>query len=77
MKIIEINEDKYQVIREVNTMDEEIIEKLVSKYKEIYDDFFLLRSNPNPTIDQHHLMCRKIDDIEFEEIKVDLDTIKG
>jgi hypothetical protein len=76
MKIIEIGDDKYQVIREVTSKDEDFINKLAEKYKTIYDDFFLLRSNPNPATEQHHLMCRKMDDIEFYEIKECVDIAK-
>jgi len=68
MRIIDVNDVRYQVISELTTQDEEFITRLSDLYKERYSDFFLLRSQPNPAIDPHHLICRRIDEADFEEI---------
>lgn len=76
MRIIDVNDVRYQVISELTTQDEEFITRLSDLYKERYSDFFLLRSQPNPAVKPHHLICRLIEDAKFEEIN-DTDVIEG
>ena len=69
MRIIEVGDDKYQVIKEIRSNDDQFLSRLTELYKNRYNDFHLLRGNAN-------LICRKIDDIEYEEIKPCVDTIE-
>lgn len=65
LDIICIGEDKYEVIRKIYDIDKDLIEKISSKYKEIYTDFILIKSTENPTIPEHYLFCRRVDDIDI------------
>lgn len=67
MKIIEVDDVKYQVIKEISSGDGEFVEKLSNHYKERYGDFVLLKAKPNPAVEEHHLICRRIDEAEYEE----------
>ena len=66
MRIIEVNGEKYHVVKEISSKDEEFLEKLKSLYDERYSDFVLLRAVPNPAVEEHHLICRKIEDAVLE-----------
>lgn len=65
LDIIEIGDDKYYVIRRIYDIDKDLIEKISSKYREIYPDLTLIKSSENPAIAEHYLICRKIDDIDI------------
>lgn len=69
VKIVEIDDVKYQVIREIGGTDEELIERISKKYGEWCDDFVLLRAKPNPAVELHHLVCRRIDDVDSVQLK--------
>jgi hypothetical protein len=68
MRIIEVDDVRYQVIKELSAGNEEFVEKLSAHYKDRYPDFVLLKAKPNPAVEEHHLICRRIDDADFEEI---------
>jgi len=68
MRIIDIDDKRYQVIKEITTQDEDFINRLSDLYKERCSDFFLLKSQPNPAVDPHHLICRIIDDADYVEL---------
>ena len=68
MRLIEVGDDKYQVLRQIESQDPEFIERIKKLYGERYNDFFLLEAKTNPAVQAHHLICRKIDDIEFEDV---------
>ena len=69
IKIVEVNDVKYQVIREISGVDEELVNLISKRYGEWYDDFVLLRSKQNPAVELHHLACRVIDDVDFVRLK--------
>lgn len=77
MRIIEIDDEKYDVFREVASKDEDVVKELNEIYKERYSDFVLLKSKENPTIGEHYLLCRKIEDSEFEAINESADVIES
>ncbi len=74
MRLIEVNDEKYQVLKEIHTIDDDFVSKITEMYKERYNDFFLLKAVENPAVQPHFLICRKIDDIEFEPINNDADV---
>ena len=69
MRIIDIGENRYYVIRELRTLDDDFMAKIKEIYGR-YNDFVLLKGPENPTTPEHYLVCRRIDDAEFEEIVV-------
>jgi hypothetical protein len=77
MRIIDVGDDRYQVVSQINSQNKEFIDKLTELYKERYNDFFLLKSQPNPEVNPHHLICRKIAEAEFTEIKTTKKKKKG
>lgn len=68
MRIIEIGEDKYEVIKELSAKDEEFVDRMTKFYRSRFSDHFLLKSTPNPTVEDHFLICRKFGEAEIEEI---------
>jgi len=71
MRIIDIGEDRYHVIKVIESQDEEFVSKLVEFYKERHNDFFLIREKAHAgvvDVEPRHLLCRHIDDAEWEEV---------
>lgn len=68
MRIIDVGDKRYQVVSQIDSQDAEFVNKLSDLYKERYNDFFLLRAQPNPAVEPHHLICRLIEEAKFEEI---------
>jgi len=63
MEIIDIKENRYQVIRKYINPDKEFIEKLSKFYREQYSDYELIKTrNKN-----EYLMCRLIHNLTFVE----------
>jgi hypothetical protein len=65
MKIIEVNDEKYEVIREVSMDNTETIEKIKLTYEELFNAITLINHKPANTT----LFCRKIEDGEIDETK--------
>ena len=79
MKIIEIDDVKYQVIKELTTDNPDFINRLSDLYKDRYNDFVLIKTKPRNGVvemEARHLICRRIGDADFEEIS-DTDAIEG
>lgn len=68
MRIIEVGDDKYEVIQELSAKDDEFVDRMTKFYRSRFSDHYLLRSTPNPTVEDHFLICRKFSDAETEEI---------
>jgi len=68
MRIIDIGQDRYQVISQIDSQNEDFIKKLTKLYKDRYNDFFLLKTPSKPSVKPHHLICRKIDDADYVEL---------
>lgn len=63
MEIIDIKENRYQVIKKYENSDPEFVQKLKDQYKEIYTDFELIKTrNKN-----EYLFCRLIHNLTFVE----------
>ena len=72
MRIINIGDDRYHVISQIDSQNQDFIDKLSEMYKERHNDFFLLKAQQNPSVNPHHLICRKIEDADYEELKMDI-----
>jgi hypothetical protein len=67
MRIIDVGDDRYQVIREINCVDEEFIKSVTEHYSSVYQGVKLLRPVESPTVTPHYLVCLKVDDGETVE----------
>ncbi len=64
MRIVDVDDTRYQIISEITSTDQEFIDKLRKFYDERYSDFVLLRPVGGGT----QLICRRIDVADYEEI---------
>jgi len=67
MKITEVDGKKYQVIHEFFAPNFDALEKIKTRLKDNYDDFYMIKGNQDKKV--HYLFCRGIDDAEFTEIE--------
>ena len=68
MKIIDVDDERYQVCSRIESQDEDFINKLTELYKDRYNDFFLLKAKDSPATKPHHLICRKLDDANYNNV---------
>ena len=64
MRLIEVDDVKYQVLSEVAESQREFITKLKGWYKDRSGEIRLLHSKSGGP----YLICRRIDEVEYEEI---------
>jgi len=69
MRIIDVGNERYQVVSQIDSQNQDFIDRLSEMYKDRYNDFFLLKAQENPAVKPHHLICRKIDDAKYVELK--------
>lgn len=70
MRIIDVDDVRYHVVKVIESQDKEFVDKLVEFYKDNYNDFFLIREKGHAgvvDVEPKHLLCRKIEDAEWEE----------
>ena len=75
MRIVDVGDERYQVLHEIPSFNVEFIDRLKELYKGRNDDRAILKSIENPAHPPHHLICRKIENAEYEEINIDADAI--
>jgi hypothetical protein len=69
MRIIDIGEDRYHVLKEIPPNNDAFVDRVTKLYKDRVG-IVVLRSTSIPNQDPHHLICRLIEAVEYEEIDV-------
>jgi hypothetical protein len=73
METIKIGEDSYDVIRRIVSKDTEKMKQIKGWYSDVYADLVLLKSNKSTSDSIEYILCRKIEDGDFEEVKPEED----
>ena len=61
---------KYHVVKVISSESEKLVQALSERYKEQHKDFVLLKTSGSAgvvDVEPHYLLCRKIEDAEYEE----------
>lgn len=64
MKIVDIGDERYYVIKEIPNFNVELLEELTEAYKDKSHGTILLKS----TNSDHHAIAIRIEDADYEEI---------